>query len=189
VTGTSVNWGDVPTWVAAIGTSGTLATAMYIILRDRLNQYRSLVDELSFAFLPPRGAAAGDEGFVLTIPNPCNKPFFYLDFYFQANAVLRSNETRPVGCYFYLPQLGTHKTYIDTVFQDVKKFDVGETAVLTYLIKDAAGHKWLVERNKPAKLVTWRNSKQVDRKLERLKSGIKVKCGDHYIEAKPRQES
>lgn len=103
--------------------------------------------------------------------------------------MLRGGETKPVGCYSYLPQLGTHATYIDAVFQDVKTFDVGERAVVTYLITDTAGRKWLVERRKPAKLITWRNSKRVDRELERLKSGIKNKCGDHFIEAKPRQES
>ena len=78
---------------------GNLATPMYITLKDRLNQYRYLVDELSFAFLLPRDAAARNEGFVLTIPNPCNKPFFYLDFYFQANAVLRSNETNRLAVF------------------------------------------------------------------------------------------
>ena len=158
---------------------------MYIILRDRLNQYRSFVTVVR-RILPPRDAVAGKEGFSLTIQNPCDKPFFDLEFYFQANAVLRSYETRPVGCYFYLAQLGTHKTYIDTIFQDVKTFDVSEKAVLVYLITDTAGRKWLVERRKPAKLVTWRNSKQVDRKTERLKSGIKEKTGDHYI--RPRRE-
>ncbi len=42
----SISWGDVPTWVAALGTSGTLITGMYIILRDRLNEYRSQFDDL-----------------------------------------------------------------------------------------------------------------------------------------------
>jgi hypothetical protein len=189
MTGTSVNWGDIPTWVAAIGTSGTLATSMYIILKDRLTPYRSSVNELFFAFLPRRDALAGEDGLILTFRNPCSKPFFDLDLYFQTNAVLRGGETKPVGCYFYLPQLGSNATYIETVFREVKTLDVGKDVILTYRITDTAGHRWLAERRKPTKLVTWRNSKQIDRKLERLDSSIGKECGDHYIEAHPRQES
>ena len=46
---TVIQWGNFPAWVAAIGTSASLLAGMYIILRDRMIQYRVLVDQLFIA--------------------------------------------------------------------------------------------------------------------------------------------
>lgn len=178
-----VQWGDVATWVLAIGTSGTLITGLYIILRDRRNEYRSHIDQLSIN--APLKADSGTEGksMILVILNHSFRTFYELDLYIMATARFTDETRSLVGVYCGRGQLSLRKRVeTEPMFQQIYSIIYDEFATLTFRVTDGSGRTWFKERGKPAQLVTWRNGGRVRRKLDHLEQRIRQAVGEHYCE-------
>jgi hypothetical protein len=167
-------WGDVPTWVAAVGTSGSLITAMVIIHNNRMDRLRKYVD----AFTP--NTYLVNNGVVLIIKNVLNRSFFNFEFYGLVEVTLASGEKGYVGVRCSNLQLDDNTTATSPHFwSDCRDFDL-QDSVMTYLVTDTAGRTWLHERKKVDRLVPYRRKWLVQRKLARLEQTIGRKAGTTY---------
>ena len=181
-----MSWGDVPTWIAALGTSGTLITGMYIILRDRLNNYRSQFDNLTISVRlnPPTGTAEKDLYLMMT--NNSWSVFSDVEILSMAHLQLSSGKQILIG--FKSVRGSIMPRMITTtvpILRSVYALHTPPRPVLTYRATDHAGRTWFKERGKQARLITWRNRFFLQRKLDRLESNIRRAVGDHFIEPQP----
>jgi hypothetical protein len=183
----NIKLGDVATWIAAIGTSGTLITGMYIILRDRMNQYRSQFDELIIsAYLIPEPGLEERHMLILDISNRAWRSFVDVDIYCQVNGRFADETLKPIGFHCSRGSIQLRKKNITVpIYRGLLAVNYSSTVVLTYQATDAIGRTWLKERKKPAQLVTWRRRFFVQHKLERLNSKIRRNVGSQFVEVPP----
>ncbi|MGV9816335.1 hypothetical protein ACWDTQ_31030 [Streptomyces cellulosae] len=86
----AIDWGSVPTWFSAIGTTGSLIATLTIVLRDRRKDERE--DAACLAVWWGKGEQGADE---LRIHNAAGRPVFDLVAYGWVTPAFDDQELRP----------------------------------------------------------------------------------------------
>jgi len=169
----NIKFGDIPAWIAALGTTGTLITGMYIILTNRTNQYRSQFDNLIvYARSAPEPDSEG-RTVRLKIINRSSGNFHDIEIYGLTDADFSDGSNRPMAFYCHRAEIIQYQECVTgPIFTQVRAMNAGPSIVLTWRATDQVGRTWLKERRKPARLITWRNRCFVQRKLDQLKAKI-----------------
>ncbi len=178
-----INWGDVPTWIAALGTTGTLITGMYIILRGRLNSYRSQFDDLIITVIldPPTGPE--EKELRLQVINNSWKSFAGVEIIGLALIQLFNDTSVLVGFKYHRGTIGSRtKSTTVPILGSIYFVDGSRPPVLTCWATDHVGRSWFKERQKRARLITWRNRFFLRRKFDRLESKVRREVGDRFTE-------
>jgi hypothetical protein len=153
---------ELPVWLAGIGTTGTLATGMYIILQDRQDKKRGVISPVRCSF--GLGQVDDDSTVTLVAVNPTPDTIYDLTYYAIVDVRFVSGEIKGVGCRFRLADFGGWRFECD-VLHDVHSLKVGPDTVSTHLATDIAGRTWIKERRKNHEQRTIFSRWAVDRRM------------------------
>ena len=180
----SIHWGDVATWVAAVGTSGSLLAGMYIILRDRMNGYRSQIDQFKFTMQAPE--ENDPVSLTLRVANSSLGVLYDIDTYLLcAGWFPNEGRQKMVGLHFSGYALSGRSVWTHPIFEGCDGVIRDSSTLLTTRITDLKGRTWLTGYMRMAKLVTWRTRWLVNRHIDSLQKSVRLQA-DVYEEVSSR---
>ncbi|MFJ3205720.1 hypothetical protein [Streptomyces sp. NPDC086989] len=98
---TGMDWGTVPAWFGAIGTTGSLSLALAILLRDKRRDDLAEARKLVVSWLTP----CGGDGHKVRITNASDRPFISVGMFnldqWQSDAEMPDGPMLPGECRVY----------------------------------------------------------------------------------------
>lgn len=167
--------GDVATWVEAAGTLGTFAAGGYVILHDRFNRHRRVIERVGISLVV---GLVRDKVLTFRISNPNYYPIYDVTWYVISRVTV-AKKTHTLGFRFksilFLPQA----RFEYDVFEQCTGISASKTVtVFTYLI-DSDKRVWIRNSRQGFKrvprLMRWAADRKL-RKVELLWSGQDLKA-------------
>lgn len=163
-----VNWGDVPSWFEAIGTTLAFGVAFYLIFRDKNATIRAPAEE----FMPRIDIGGGtdqkpDE--LVFVAESGVTALAAIEFL----AVMKvreepETEGKVIGFRFILPgRWGPRQKYVYTIMPKCCSVWVHQGGACAWLFEDAKKREWYVEMGKePVRVRRWRWGSTHERMVE-----------------------